>query len=313
MMPSNEENVAILKDKKGRQVALNGVIVKARLHGLMAEVEVEQSYANPQKTNIEAVYTFPLPIGAALLGLEVELAGKKLTGTAVERKQAERDYEDAVTDGDSAVMLEEAGPGLYTASIGNLMAGESAVVRYRYGLMLSWQGSRLRFLVPTTIAPRYGDALAAGLQSHQVPEAALDVEYPFSIAVTVEGDLASSTIASPTHAITVGRADNGVVARLSGKAMLDRDFVLTLESETAQSDCSLTRDGDGSIGNWQFPCRSHYWIHRNKAVWVPEMSNQTIHAGRKQAQAERERYYGKLVTGGGWGGWWARLKTWWSQ
>ncbi|TRZ70008.1 MAG: hypothetical protein D4S02_01155 [Rhodocyclaceae bacterium] len=68
-----------------------------------------------------------------------------------------------------------------------------------------------------------------------------------------------------------------------------------------------------SIGNWQFPCRSHYWIHRNKAVWVPEMSNQTIHAGRKQAQAERERYYGKLVTGGGWGGWWARLKTWWSQ
>ena len=138
------------------------------LHGLMAEVEVEQLYQNPQKTNIEAVYTFPLPLGAVLLGLEVEIAGKKLSGTVVEKKQAERDYENAVTDGNSAVMLEEAGPGLFTASLGNLMAGESAVIRYRYGLLLSWQGPRLRILLPTTIAPRYGDAGAAGLQPHRV-------------------------------------------------------------------------------------------------------------------------------------------------
>ena len=51
-----------------------------------------------------------------------EIAGKKLSGTVVEKKQAERDYEDAITDGNSAVMLQEAGPGLYTASLGNLMA-----------------------------------------------------------------------------------------------------------------------------------------------------------------------------------------------
>ncbi len=246
-MPKNEESVAILKDTKGRKVALKGVQVRARLHGLMAEVEVEQSYTNPQKTNIEAVYTFPLPIGAVLLGLDVEIAGKKLSGSVVERKQAERDYEDAVTDGDSAVMLQEAGPGLYTASIGNLLAGESAVIRYRYGLMLSWQGPQLRFLLPTTIAPRYGDAIAAGLQPHQIPESALDVEYPLDLAVSIEGDLASASIASPSHLISVGRSDNGIVVRISGKAVLDRDFVLTLESESAQSACVQTKDGEGQV------------------------------------------------------------------
>jgi hypothetical protein len=139
-MKTNEENFAVLKDVRGRDVALKGVNVRARLHGLMADVEVEQIYRNPQKTNIEAIYTFPLPLGAVLLALEVEIGGKKLSGSVVEKKQAERDYEDAVTDGNSAVMLEEAGPGLYTASLGNLMAGESAVIRYRYGLLLSWQG-----------------------------------------------------------------------------------------------------------------------------------------------------------------------------
>ena len=246
-MKNSEENLAILKDCQGREVALKGVNVRARLHGLMAEVEVEQLYQNPQKTNIEAVYTFPLPLGAVLLGLEVEIAGKKLSGTVVEKKQAERDYENAVTDGNSAVMLEEVGPGLFTASLGNLMAGESAVIRYRYGLLLSWQGPRLRFLLPTTIAPRYGDAGAAGLQPHQVPTTSLDVEYPLDLCVTVEGELAAAAIASPSHSITVGRSDTGMVVRLSGKPVLDRDFVLTLESEATQSSCDMTPDREGQV------------------------------------------------------------------
>jgi len=246
-MNKNEENLAILKDINGREVALKGVQVRARLHDLMTEVEVEQFYTNPLVTNIEAVYTFPLPIGAVLLGLEVEIAGKKLSGSVVERQQAERDYEDAVTDGDSAIMLEEAGPGLYTASIGNLMAKESAVIRYRYALLLSWQGPRLRFLVPTTIAPRYGDALAAGLQPYQVPVASLEAEYPLELAITVEGELASATIASPSHPISMGRTDEGIVVRLSGHPVLDRDFVLTLESDKTQSSCVLVPDGDGQV------------------------------------------------------------------
>ena len=144
-MPKDEQSLAILRDRSGRNVALKNVTVHARIHGLMAEVEVEQTYKNSQAENIEAIYMFPLSIGAVLLGLEVEFSGKKLLGTVVERKVAERSYEDAITDGDSAVMLQEAGPGLYAASIGNLMANESAVVRYRYGLMLSWQGPKLRF------------------------------------------------------------------------------------------------------------------------------------------------------------------------
>lgn len=246
-MSKNEEQMAILKDKQGRDVALKGVNVRARLHGLIAEVEVEQNYQNPHKTNIEAVYTFPLPIGAVLLGLDVEIAGKKISGHVVEKKQAERDYEDAVTDGNSAVMLEEAGPGLYTASIGNLMANETAVIRYRYGLLLSWQGSRVRFLLPTTIAPRYGNAEAAGLQPHQIPTSALDVDYPLDLVITVEGGLASATIASPSHLISVGRSDNGVIVRLAGQAVLDRDFILTLESEKAQSSCVLVPDQDGQV------------------------------------------------------------------
>jgi len=247
MMPKNEEQLAILKDTSGGEIALKGVKAHARLHGLLAEVAVEQSYQNPQDTNIEAVYTFPLPFGAVLLGLEVEIAGKKLSGQVVEKKEAERRYEDAVTDGDSAVMLEEAGPGLYTASLGNLMANESAVIRYRYGLLLNWQGDRLRFLLPTTVAPRYGDAEAAGLQPHQTLESSLTVEYPLELIVDVDGDLASAAIACPSHPIAMERTEAGLRVRLDKKAYLDRDFVLTLASDKVQSSCAVVPDGEGHV------------------------------------------------------------------
>lgn len=33
-----------------------------------------------------------------------------------------------------------------------------------------------------------------------------------------------------------------------------------------------------SIGNWSFPCKSHYWIHENKILWASEMSSDMITA-----------------------------------
>lgn len=43
----------------------------------------------------------------------------------------------------------------------------------------------------------------------------------------------------------------------------------------------LRRDGNlvslsPSIGNWDFPCRSHYWIKRNRVVWSGAMTHHEV-------------------------------------
>ncbi|MGQ8844694.1 DUF6527 family protein [Serratia sp. TSA_7] len=46
-----------------------------------------------------------------------------------------------------------------------------------------------------------------------------------------------------------------------------------------------------SIGNWTFPCRSHYWIRSSAIVWAGDMSDEQIKKGRlqdKSAKAQRE-------------------------
>lgn len=54
-----------------------------------------------------------------------------------------------------------------------------------------------------------------------------------------------------------------------------------------------------SIGSWQLPCRSHYWIKLNRITWAGDWTDEQIEAGRVREAAERARYYetgGKVRT-----------------
>ena len=130
--------------------------VSAALRDLLGEVTVCQTYRNDEDVNIEAVYTFPLPLDAVLLDLRVEIGGRTLNGVVVEKKAAEEQYEDAVAAGDAAVMLEAIEPGLYTMNVGNLLPKETATITFVYAIVYRWVGDTLRVSLPTTIAPRYG-------------------------------------------------------------------------------------------------------------------------------------------------------------
>lgn len=46
-----------------------------------------------------------------------------------------------------------------------------------------------------------------------------------------------------------------------------------------------------SIGNWSFPCRSHYWIERSRVKWAGQWSDEQIAAGRARDQQAKQRYY----------------------
>lgn len=45
-----------------------------------------------------------------------------------------------------------------------------------------------------------------------------------------------------------------------------------------------------SVGNWSYPCQSHYWIEQNRIEWSSKWSPEKIEAGRARAKADRERY-----------------------
>jgi hypothetical protein len=69
------------------------------------------------------------------------------------------------------------------------------------------------------------------------------------------------------------------------------------------TDWSLTFDGvsvslDPSIGNWSFPCQSHYWIKKNSVRWARKWTGDEIRRGRMQDQAIKSEYYNEHQRGG---------------
>jgi len=61
-------------------------------------------------------------------------------------------------------------------------------------------------------------------------------------------------------------------------------------------DWQLLFDGDSvsltpSIGNWQFPCRSHYWIKADKIRWAKAWTPEEVAAGRQREARDHERYF----------------------
>lgn len=102
------------------------------------------------------------------------------------------------------------------------------------------------------------------------------------------------------------------------------------------TDWRITFGGSGpslhpSIGNWSFPCRSHYIIKSGSAIWAEDMSDNAVSQGRQRDKANKRRYYGRrkvplaplapstpelpqttspangLSAGGKWLTWWKRM------
>lgn len=62
----------------------------------------------------------------------------------------------------------------------------------------------------------------------------------------------------------------------------------------SQTDWQMSFDGENvslkpSVGNWAFPCRSHYWVQSGRIEWAGDMSQEAINAGRKRDRDAKAR------------------------
>jgi Ca-activated chloride channel family protein len=227
---------ATLVSDSGAPVVLRSVQGRGRLSGLLLTMTLQQTFRNDEAKNIEVTYTFPLPWGAVLTGLEATLGDKRVRGQVLARRQAAQRYEEAVEQGDAPVMVEKNQDGSFTASLGSLKRGEQATVELSYAQVLDFEQGRVRLVVPTTIAPRYGEAVAdGGLLPHQAATPNLLAEHAFSLDLTLAGPLARAQVSCPTHQVVQQTVDGEVRVTTGGSAWLDRDFVVLMQGLDAQS------------------------------------------------------------------------------
>ena len=87
---------------------LQGVKASGAVKGRLLVMSLEQSYRNPSNANTQITYTLPLPFGAELREVEVELEGEQLKGEVTAKSTARSRYEAAISTGNTG--YEKPGP-----------------------------------------------------------------------------------------------------------------------------------------------------------------------------------------------------------
>lgn len=124
----------------------------------LADVAASRRFVNGEKTPIEAVLTFPLPVHAVLYALEAKIGDRVVKAVAVGRNAARARYEDALDRGKTAVLHEELVPGVHMLSVGQVAPGAEIAVTARFAMALSVIDGRVLLRIPTTVGDIYGDS-----------------------------------------------------------------------------------------------------------------------------------------------------------
>lgn len=249
---------------------LTALEVQVHIDGLLARLDVAQTFVNVYDQPLEATYIFPLPDRAAVTRFRLEVAGRVVEGELKERGQARREYTEAIEAGHRAAITEEERPGVFNLRVGNLPPGEKAVVRLSLAGPLPYSDGEATFRFPLVVAPRYipgmplpGPPVGAGvaLDTDAVPDASrisppvLLPGFPNPVALSLavhfaESGLAPHALRCSLHGIVEGESGRGRTVRLQPGERLDRDFVLRfrLADDQVRTSLSVQPDADGQEG-----------------------------------------------------------------
>jgi von Willebrand factor A domain-containing protein 5 len=138
--------------KKRAGVPLRGQTVKVVvLENGLADVSIVQRYVNDGSEPIECVFVF-FAENAAVYRFVASMGGKRLVGRVQERGEAFKRYDDAISGGHGAALLEQDAPDAFSVSVGGLLAGGEAVIELRYVAEIDVSDLRASLTLPATNA-----------------------------------------------------------------------------------------------------------------------------------------------------------------
>ncbi|UJR19228.1 hypothetical protein I4U23_022357 [Adineta vaga] len=147
------------KQNSKQYVPLKRVNIAATIRSFAADVSITQLFRNEESTSIEAVYCFPIEEQAAIYSFIARIDDREIIAELKEKKIAQKEYSEALQSGHGAYLLEqdEKSQDNFIINVGALPSGKECQIEICYvtELNLVENGEKIRFVVPTTIAPRY--------------------------------------------------------------------------------------------------------------------------------------------------------------
>lgn len=175
--------------------------------GVIADVTIEQQYANTGSEPIEAVYVFPASNHAAIYHMEMMVGNRVIKAKIQEKGKARETYEQAKSEGKRTSLLEQERPNMFTMNVANILPGDQITVKLKYTENLIPESGVYSFIYPTVVGPRYtGEETNSQVKTVQdVPYTGEGIApmYQFDLNVEVKAGMPLQHVMSTTHNIDV--------------------------------------------------------------------------------------------------------------
>ncbi len=200
----------------------------------VAVTEVDQTFWNPNPTQLEGTYMFPLPDDAAVSKFSMFMDGKEVEGEVLDRERARTIYEGIVRKMQDPALLEYMGRGMFRARIFPIPARGEKRIKLSYSQVLGRSGTLTRYSYP--------------LNTEKFSSAPLS---RCVVRTTIHSSGAPiRSVYSPTHPVEVVRTTDGEASALYERHDVrpDKDFVLYYSQGERDVELSLMsfRDADGA-------------------------------------------------------------------
>ncbi len=123
--------------------------------GNLQRATVRQVYGNPYDEVIVAIYTFPLPQSAAVDRMNMWIGDRLIEGKIHERYLAQQIYNEAIEAGQTASLLEQERPNIFTQTVGNILPGDSIVIEISYVAPVEYDDGEYEIVFPMVVGPRF--------------------------------------------------------------------------------------------------------------------------------------------------------------
>ncbi|NNK95979.1 MAG: hypothetical protein HKP41_16640, partial [Desulfobacterales bacterium] len=140
----------LLKPVNGNQstISIRSHNVKVVINNGYARTEVDQVFFNRGDSDLEAIYTFPLPREASLSELSLLINGQEVVGEVLEKKQAKEIYQEQKTKGKQTALAEKDDYKTFDVSVSPVIANDHTRVRLVYYQPLKIDLNIGRYLYP---------------------------------------------------------------------------------------------------------------------------------------------------------------------
>ncbi|XP_041660276.1 von Willebrand factor A domain-containing protein 5A-like isoform X2 [Cheilinus undulatus] len=236
-------------------VPLKSVEVEVEVRDHVATVVSTLNYENQEDNPLEAVFVFPLPGDAAVCHFSAKIGQTEIVAEVKEKQKAREEYDDALSSGQQAFLLEESeqSPDIFSLSVGCLPPKESASIRLEYVTELAVQADDgLRFCLPAVLNPRYqpqgsGDQGGSNIRVTSIP--ASKVPYSLSFCARVSSPrpvvkIESNCSLDPLQYLNTEQTQ--ATTKLAAGHKFDRDVEVLIYYKDAHQPTAVVEAGEAS-------------------------------------------------------------------